>query len=328
MTTTVDRAPAPADPGPPVPRRRRRRRLVALGFLAPAVLGFGLFFAYPLVATVFFSFTRSDGLNPPEWVGPRNYVHLVTSDPVAHTAAANTLWLVVVLTVLRVVFALGVASVLARIRRGAGFFRTVFYLPALAPPVAATLAFVFLFNPGTGPVNAGLRAIGIDSPPGWFTDPAWAKPSLTLLMLWCSGELTIIILAALLDVPTELYEAAALDGAGAWSRFRHVTLPSIAPVLLFGVVNSVILALQFFTQAVVGGSVASGGAEMAGHSKNLGWPGNSTLTFPAWLYQQGFRYFNMGYAAAMCTVLFLVSFACTVVLIRRLRSAAGTGEAR
>ncbi|SHE76616.1 carbohydrate ABC transporter permease [Streptoalloteichus hindustanus] len=330
MTATVERAPAASAAPPPLPRRRRRgrHRLVVLGFLAPALLGFGLFFCYPLVATVFFSFTRSDGLNPPEWVGLRNYVHLLTGDPVARTAAYNTLWMVVVLTTLRVVFALGTASVLARLRSGVGFFRTVFYLPALAPPVAATLAFVFLFNPGTGPVNAGLRAIGIDSPPGWFTDPAWAKPSLTLLMLWCSGELMIIILAALLDVPTELYEAAALDGAGPWSRFRHVTLPSIAPVLLFGVVNSVILSLQFFTQAVVGGSVASGAAEVAGHSKNVGWPGNSTLTFPAWLYQQGFRYFNMGYAAAMCTLLFLVSFACTVVLIRRMRSAAGTGEAR
>ncbi|QUH01154.1 sugar ABC transporter permease [Saccharopolyspora erythraea] len=294
------------------------RRLRVLAFMAPWIVGFTAFFAYPLLATGYFSFTSYDLLGEPAWVGLRNYAYLFAGDPVVRIAAANTVWLVVVLTVLRVVFALGVASVIARLRRGVGLVRTLCYLPALAPPVAATLAFVFLFNPGTGPVNGFLRVLGVDGPL-WFNDPAWAKPALTLLTLWGCGELMIILLAALLDVPAELHEAAALDGAGAWRRFRHITIPSIAPVLLFGVVNSVIFSLQYFTQAVVAGAVASGQAEVVGSSKVLGFPDNSTLTFPAWLYQQGFHYYNMGYASAMAVLLFAFSLGFTIWLIRRMR---------
>lgn len=167
-------------------------------------------------------------------------------------------------------------------------------------------------------MNGFLRALGVDGPL-WFNDPAWAKPALTLLTLWGCGELMIILLAALLDVPAELHEAAALDGAGAWRRFRNITIPSIAPVLLFGVVNSIIFSLQYFTQAVVAGAVASGQAEVVGSSKVLGFPDNSTLTFPAWLYQQGFHYYNMGYASAMAVLLFAFSLGFTVWLIRRMR---------
>ena len=296
------------------------RRLRVLAFMSPWIIGFTLFFAYPLLATGYFSFTSYDLLGAPNWVGLRNYAYLFTGDPVVRIAAWNTVWLVVVLTALRVAFALGVASVVARLRSGVGLVRTLCYLPALAPPVAATLAFVFLFNPGTGPVNGFLRLLGIDGPL-WFNDPAWAKPALTLLTLWGCGELMIILLAALLDVPRELHEAAALDGAGAWRRFRHITIPCIAPVLLFGVVNSVIFSLQYFTQAVVAGAVASGQAEVVGSSKVLGFPDNATLTFPAWLYQQGFHYYNMGYAAAMAVLLFVFSLGFTLWLMKRMRGA-------
>jgi multiple sugar transport system permease protein len=305
--------------GAPVGRARPPlgQRLRPLFLLAPALAGFGVFVAYPLGALLYLSFTRYDLLNDPVWVGLRNYGYLL-ADPLTRTAAANTVWLVVVITVCRLVFATGAAAVLVRIRRGAGVFRTIFYLPALAPPVAATLAFVFLFNPGTGPVNTLLGKLGIDGPL-WFNDPALAKPALTLLTLWGSGELVIIILAGMLDVSGDLYEAAALDGAGPVRQFWNITLPSIAPVLVYGVVNSIILGLQYFTQAVVAGSVASGAADVAGSSRVLGYPQNATLTFPAWLYQQGFRYYNMGYAAAMSTALFVVSAAFTAILVRRLR---------
>ena len=143
--------------------------------------------------------------------------------------------------------------------------------------------------------------------------------ALTLLALWGSGELMIIILAALLDVPQEQYEAAQLDGAGPIRRFWHVTIPAISPVLLFGVVNSIIYALQFFTQAIVAASASAGTADVAGNSKLIGAPQNSTLTYPIWLYVQGFRYFNMGYAAAMAVLLFIVSAGFTWILVRQLR---------
>jgi multiple sugar transport system permease protein len=296
-----------------------------LAFMAPALAGLALFVVYPLLALVYYSFTRYDLLNTPVWVGLRNYVFLLWGDPLARKAAYNTVWLVIVITVLRLVFATGVAAVLVRVRNGAGLFRTLIYLPALAPPVAATLAFTFLFNPGTGPVNTVLSWFGV-SGPLWFSDPAWAKPALTLLTLWASGELIIIIMAGMLDVPGELYEAASLDGAGSVRRFWHVTLPAIAPVLVFGVINSIILGLQYFTQAVVAASVASGSADIAGSRRVIGYPDNSTLTFPVWLYQQGFHYYNMGYASAMSIALFVVSTVFTVFFVHRLRRASHAEE--
>ncbi|MDT7557334.1 MAG: multiple sugar transport system permease protein [Pseudonocardiales bacterium] len=318
MTTTLSaRAAAPPPAPTPVRTGARRYRTAAL-FMAPAGLGFLVFFAYPLVATVYYSFTRYDLINPPQFIGFDNYVRMFTSEPLIRTAAYNTLWLVVVLTVCRVTFALGVASVISRLKAGVGLVRTLCYLPSLAPPAAATLAFVFLFNSEFGPVNRFLKLVGIDGGL-WFNSPTMSKPALSLLALWGSGELMIIILAALLDVPPEQYEAAQLDGAGPIRRFWHVTLPSISPVLTFGVINSIIYALQFFTQAIVAGSAAAGSADVAGNSKYIGAPQNSTLTYPVWLYVQGFRYFNMGYAAAMAVLLFVVSAGFTWVLVRQLR---------
>jgi multiple sugar transport system permease protein len=218
---------------------------------------------------------------------------------------------------LQVLFAFGVAAMIARARRGVGFFRTVFYLPTLAPPVAATLGFVFLLNPATGPVNTILGHLGI-SGPQWFQSPTWSKPSLTLLALWGVGNAMIIFLAAILDVPKHLYESAQLDGAGPLARLRYVTLPTISPVILFSVVIAVIQGLQYFDQAYVASTVASpGSAGNAGDSAiNLGYPEGSTLMYPVLLYQQGFRYFNMGYAAAMSMMLLLVSLVVTLLIVR------------
>ncbi|MET8852549.1 sugar ABC transporter permease [Amycolatopsis sp. NPDC004625] len=322
MTSTA--VPLKTDGSPSAPSkaragaRRAKRRRTVLFFMAPAFIGFLVFFGYPLIATVYYSFTRYDLINAPQFIGFDNYVRMFTSEPLVGTAAYNTLWLVVVLTVCRVVFSLGVASVISRLKSGVGLVRTLCYLPTLAPPAAATLAFVFVFNPEFGPVNRFLRLVGIDGGL-WFNSPSMSKPALTLLALWGSGELMIIILAALLDVPTEQYEAAELDGAGPIRRFWHVTLPSISPVLLFGVVNSIIYALQFFTQAIVASSASAGTADVAGNSKLIGAPQNSTLTYPIWLYVQGFRYFNMGYAAAMAVLLFVVSSGFTWILVRQLR---------
>ncbi len=192
---------------------QRRHRVQVLLFLSPWLAGFTLFFAYPLLATVYYSFTRFDLISAPHWVGLRNYSYLLHSDPLVWTAVRNTAWLVAVLVPTRILFALGTASLLTKLKSGASLFRTLFYLPALAPPVAATIAFVFLFNPASGPVNKVLGHLGIKGPL-WFNDPAWAKPGLALLALWGIGDLMIIFLAALLDVPASLYEAAELDGAG------------------------------------------------------------------------------------------------------------------
>jgi multiple sugar transport system permease protein len=288
--------------------------------LAPAVLGLAIFFVYPLCASVFYSFTRFDLVSPPEWIGLRNYEYLFTQDPKVWMAAGNTLWFVAILVPVRILTALGVAYLLVRARRASGFWRTLFYLPALVPSVAAVVAFVFLFNPGTGPVNLILGWIGIDGPL-WFNDPAWSKPSLLLLGIWVMGDVMIIFLAALLDVPQDLYEAASLDGARGWQKGWYVTLPSIVPVLVFAVVTGVIAALQYFTEAAVASSVASGRATVGeGVGVTLGYPGGSLLTYTEWLYVRGFNNYQLGYASALAVLLFVVAAGFLVLLLRRVKA--------
>jgi multiple sugar transport system permease protein len=303
-------------------RRRRaqwRRRLTVLAFMSPAIVGFGAFIAYPLIATVYFSFTHYDLLEPARWIGLANYKYMFSHDPAIWTAVKNTLWLVAFMVPLKVMFAFGVALMLTRARRGIGVFRAIFYLPALAPPVAATLGFVYLLNPATGPVNAALGVVGIDGPL-WFSDPSWSKPALTLLLLWGVGNTMIIFLAALVDVPVHLYESAELDGAGWLQRLRWVTLPTISPVILFAVVIGTIEALQLFTEGYVAASVAAGSASSAADPANdLGYPEDSTLFYPVQLYQQGFRFFNMGYAAAMAVLMLIVTLAITLLIVRNAR---------
>jgi multiple sugar transport system permease protein len=303
-------------------RMRRRRRLTVLGFLSPWLLGVGLFFLYPLVATVYFSFTHYDLLSNPQWVGTSNYRFMFTEDPQFWLAVRNTLWLVVVMVPLRILLGLGVAGIAVSLKSGASLFRSLIYLPFLVPPVASTIAFVFLFNPGTGPVNHILSWFGITGP-GWFTSETWSKPALVLLSLWAVGDLMVIMMAALLDVPRELHEAAAIDGAGSIARFRYVTLRAIAPVLLFAAITGVIDTLQYFTQATVAARVASGVTDLPGTPIPPGWPNGSTLTYPQLIVDQGFTQFNMGYACALSVVLFLVAMVFTAALLRGTKSLTG-----
>ena len=301
---------------------RLRRNATVLSFLAPALIGIAVFLVYPLGSAVYFSFTKFDLLSVPEWVGLDNYKRMA-DDPFLLQSVRNTLWMVVVFVPVRIVGAIGLSMLLTNLKRGAGFFRTIFYLPALVPPVAATIAFVYLLKPGTGPVNHLLEKIGIDGPL-WFNSPAWAKPSLVLLGLWAIGDLMIIFLAAVLGVPESLYEAAELDGANAWHRFWSITLPTIRPVILFAAVTGVIYTLQYFDQAAVAGSIASGQATVGGGiSANFGYPEGSTFTYPLWLYTVGFRYHALGYANALAIALFVVALAVTVILLRRAKAFSG-----
>lgn len=226
----------------------------------------------------------------------------------------------------RVVYALLVAQLLTRIKRGGNLFRTIFYLPALAPPVIGTIAFAFMFNPGTGVVNTFLGWFGIEGPL-WLNDPHLSKPVLLMLGIWGVGDIMIIFLAALLDVPQEQYEAASIDGANALQRFWYVTLPTISPVLLFAAITGVIDTLQYFTQPSVAGSLAAGVAVTGGGTQStIGYPGGSTLTYPLWLYQMGFKNFYLGYAAAMAVILFLIAMFFTVFLLRRSKDFVYGGE--
>ncbi|MGW1194245.1 carbohydrate ABC transporter permease [Streptomyces sp. NPDC002536] len=297
-------------------RRRTRERLRTLGFLSPWLVGFTVFFGYPLVATVYFSFMHYNQIQAPTFVGLRNWKYVLQQMPLFGPALWNTLWLVVVMVALRVAFGIGIGLLVTKVKTGAGFFRTAFYLPYLAPPVAATVAFVFLLNPGTGPVDEALSAVGIDAP-NWFNDPDWAKPSLVLLSLWGIGDLMVIFMAALLDVPKEQYEAAELDGAGALARFRYVTWPSITPIVMFAVVTGVVQTMQYYTQALVAGKLASGVNIGPGSVIQPGYPDHSTLTVPQLVYSLGFQNFNTGAACVLSLVLFALAMAVTSLLMRR-----------
>lgn len=308
----------PAIPGHAAALRRKhqRERLRTLGFLSPWLIGFTVFFGYPLIATVYFSFMHYNQIEPATFVGWRNWKYVFEQMPLFGPALWNTLWLVVVMVALRVVFGIGIGLLVTKLKTGVGFFRTAFYLPYLAPPVAATVAFVFLLNPGTGPVNEVLGSVGIDAP-NWFNDPDWAKPSLVMLSLWGIGDLMVIFMAALLDVPKEQYEAADLDGAGAFAKFRYITWPSILPIVMFAVVTGTVQTMQYYTQALVAGKLASGVSIGPGTTIQPGYPDHSTLTVPQLVYSLGFQNFNTGAACVLSLVLFAIAMAVTTLLMRK-----------
>ncbi|HEY6566490.1 MAG TPA: sugar ABC transporter permease [Actinomycetota bacterium] len=279
-------------------------------FMSPWIIGFTVFILYPMVSSLYFSFTHYDLLGAPIWVGLDNYVFMFTQDTRFWKAISNTLWFAAVAVPLQIVFAIATATLLTKPRKGIKVYRTMYFLPAIAPLVAASLAFLFLFNPAYGAVNRGLEALGMDKPPTWFYSPGASKWALVFLALWGVGEAMIIFLAGLLDVPRHLYEAADIEGAGAWQKFWHVTLPMITPVIFFSLVIGVIQAFQYFTQAYVASTT------LGGQRASLGAPQDSLLFYSIYLYQQGFNYFRMGYASAMAWVLFIITMACTLVLIK------------
>jgi multiple sugar transport system permease protein len=284
-------------------------------FMSPWIIGFVGFIAYPMFASAYYSFTNYDLLSNPKMVGLENYRFMFTKDPMFWQAMRNTVWIILVGLPLNMVFALLTAMLLTRPRRGHRVYRTIYFLPTLAPPVAAALAFVFILNPAFGPVNQLLRHLGWANPPLWFFDPSTSKWGLVFLGLWGIGQTMIIYLAGLLDVPRQLYEAADIEGASGVQKFRFVTLPMISPVIFFSLVIGVIYGFQFFTEAYVASFAASGSASGAAAS-NVGYPQGSMLFYSLYLYVKGFAEFRMGYASAMAWILFLITMACTLILIK------------
>jgi multiple sugar transport system permease protein len=292
-------------------RRRRKLRLYGLVtlFMSPWLVGFLAFFLYPMAISLWFAFTRYDFIQNPVYVGLANFRQL-WSDPFFRSAVANTLWIVLILVPIKLVFAILTATLLTAPVRGVRWYRLVFYLPTMVPPVAATLAFVYLLNPN-GPLDQGLGRVGITGP-AWFYDPTYSKWGLVLLALWGVGDTMIIFLAGLLNVPRTLYEAALLDGARAFRRFWHVTLPMISPVIFFSLVIGIINAFQYFTEAYVAEFAINDNPDTVG----TGEPEGSLLFYATYLYKNGFFYFKAGYASAMAWLLFAATMVCTALLLK------------
>jgi multiple sugar transport system permease protein len=318
MTATAQ--PQAAPPASAPARRRWRRRRFTRGerkglrtgllFISPWLVGFFAFTLYPALASLYYSFTNFKILQSPQWIGLDNYAELLR-DPLFWKSLGNTLYLTLIGVPLSVLVALSIALLLnRRSLHGIGIFRTIFYLPVVIPAVAAAVLWIFLLNPSNGLVNQILAAVGIDGP-GWFFDPAWAKNGLVLLMVWAAGDVVIIYLAALQGVSKALYDAAEVDGAGAWVKLRHVTIPMISPAILFNLIVGAIGAFQYFTQAYVIGN----GTVHGTNDVSIGGVQNSLLMYGLHLYNNGFRYFRMGYASALAWLLLLTILVATVALL-------------
>ena len=304
MTTTDIPAPAPGrtrPAGPPKRRPRRERQGAAWVFLSPWVLGATVLTLLPMVVSLYLSFTDYDLFNPPHWVGLRNYVQMFTEDPRYWRSVVTTLTYVVIAVPLQLALALVVALALKSMRHGKGVYRSAFYAPSLlGASMSIALVWRALFNDG-GTVDH-LFGTG-----GWITRPGWALLAMALLTVWQFGAPMVIFLAGLQQIPGELYEAAAVDGAGKWRQFVSVTVPMLSPVLFFNLVLQMIQAFQVFTPAFA----VSGGK---------GGPADSTLVYTLYLYDRGFVASHMGYASAMAWVLLIVIGAVTAVLFRTSRS--------
>ena len=295
-------------------RAERRSLRTGLLFVSPWLVGFLAFNLYPAIASLYYSFTNFKILQTPRWIGPDNYTALI-NDPLFWKSLTNTLYLTVIGVPLAVVVALGIALLLNRKGvRGIGIFRTIFYLPVVIPGVAAAILWIFLLSPINGLLNQTLKVAGIAGP-GWFYDPAWAKNGIILMSIWAAGDVVIIYLGALQGVSRALYEAAEVDGAGAWVKLRHVTIPMISPAILFNLITGAIASFQSFTQAFV---ISAGVGR--GNDGSIGGVQNSLLFYGLNLYNNGFRYFQMGYASALAWILLVLILIATLVLLRASRN--------
>ncbi len=287
------------------PKRRlspmaKEDRLAFWCFTSPWLIGFVLFGLGPIIASIFLSFTDYSSSKRTNWVGLGNYRELI-SDPLIWKSLGNTLFYVVFAVPLSTCGALMLALLLNQKVRGIAIWRTIFYLPTIVSGVAMGVLWKWIFNPEVGLANTLLRPIlkplGI-SDPKWLLDPTLSKPAYVVMSLWGIGGGMIIFLAGLQGIPKHLYEAAELDGAGPIRRFYHVTLPMLSPVILFSLTMGTIHSFQIFAQAYV----------MSGRG-----PDNSTLFYVLYLVDQSFRYFRMGYGAAMAWLLFVIILFVTMI---------------
>ncbi len=290
-------------------RNAQREFVAGLLFALPWIIGVLAFLAYPMLASLYYSFTRYDIPVAPRWIGITNYINLVTKDRFFPKALWNSAYLTIIGIPAQLIFALFCAMLLNLKIKGQAIWRTIYVLPTLMPAVVMALLWNWILNPNLGIVNNALKLIGIKGPL-WFASPVWSKPSIIIMQVWAVGAMTIIYLAALQGVPQELYEAAELDGAGRWRKFWHVTLPMISPVTLFQLITGIIWSLQYFTQAYI--ISASGGSA----AQTMGAPQGSLLFYGLYLYIQAFEYLRMGYASALAWILFLISALVTWMLIR------------
>lgn len=302
-------------PAPPasIPRRlieslglktpaRRREAMWGIVFAMPWLLGLLIFVIGPIVASMALSLTKYDVITPPSFVGLSNYVTALTSDDLFWSSLQRTFEYAVVVVPVGLSGSLLLAVTLNQKIAGTSVFRTLYFLPSLTPAVAAGILWQWLFDPQVGPINFLIGSLGLPKP-GWLASPNWALPAVIIISLWgvWGGNNMLIFLAGLQGVPAELHDAAAVDGAGRWHRFIHVTLPMISPTIFFNLVLGIIGALKVFALAYVA---------------TQGGPAYATWFFALHIYRSAFGYFQMGYACALAWIFAMVLMVFTLVQVR------------
>lgn len=267
---------------------------------SPWLIGFVLFTAGPMLASVYLGLTRWDIITRPVFVGFQNYATIFTADALFRKSLGVTVTYTMLSVPLHIVCGFALASLLNARAPGTNVFRAIYYLPSILPLVASAVLWSWILNPEFGLLNFALARVGIKGP-GWLTSEQWALPAIVVMNLQFVGITMVIMLAGLQRVPPELYEAAQLDGANRWQQLRHITLPMLSAVIFFAVIINVNNSFQTFTQAYV---LTNGG------------PSNATLFYMLYLYNQAFRNFRMGYASALAMILFAIMVAFTLIQFR------------
>jgi len=281
-------------------KTEKRNQIAGLLFISPWLIGFLFFALFPLIASLYYSMTNYDFIRDPQFIGMANYVRLFTIDPDFWTVMYNTLYYVGIGVPLGIVVAFLIANLLNSNIRGRTIFRSVIYIPSIVPAVCTAMVWLFILNVQYGAINGILKTMGLATIP-FLSSPELAKPSLIMIYVWAQGTAVVIFLAALQDVPRSLYDAALVDGANTWQRFRNVTVPLCTPVILFNFIMGIITAFQDFTLPFV----LTGGGPM-----------KSTEFYVVNLYRNAFVQFSIGKASAMAWILFLIILFFSVILFR------------
>ena len=287
---------------------RTREALAGYLFLTPWLIGLLCFVLIPMLASAYFSFTSYDVVNTPKFVGLRNFREIFTKDRLFWPSMLLTFRYAIIVVPLSLIGSLLAAMLLNQALKGTVIFRTLFFMPHLTPIAASAVLWAWMFNPDVGPINYFIRNnLGIENAPGWFRDPQWAMTGLIIMAMWgaIGGNTMLIFLAGLQGIPQELYEAAAIDGAGPWAKFRSVTIPLLTPTIFFNLVLGIIGALRVFTAAFVA---------------TQGGPVYATHFYALYIYEKAFRYFEMGYASALAWIFFFIMFVFTFIQFRSSRS--------
>lgn len=278
----------------------RRNWLLGMLFISPWLIGFLLFTVVPLLSSLYYSFTFYDLLRAPRWIGLENYIEIFTRDPEIKNVAYNTLYYVGFSVPLGLITAFLMANLLNTKIVGRSFFRAIFFIPSIIPAVVIAMVWGFLLNTQYGAINSTLTALNLPVIP-FLTKPELAKPSLILIHMWAQGTTIVIFLATLQDVPRSLYEAAIVDGANAWQKFWHVTVPMCTPVILYNLIMGLIYGFQDFTLPYL---LTNGG------------PNRATEFFSLHLYRNAFLFLRMGKASALAWIMFVLIVALTILLFK------------